>query len=189
MSQNPEDKLLELEVSDASRKIARVGNDYYVPQKFDDEGVPLTPETFDIRIHLKKLKLTDLAFLKVYRESGWDEDEALKKSGLSHDQAKRLITKLAVFKDEEERVRALADIPSTTWITAKHVENILDGGKLEESERDSLKELAKMQGAYKTQATVNIQTNVFNMPSISAEQEAKLRSFADAIAVEAEDAA
>ena len=73
----------------------------------------------------------------------------------------------------------MADIHTPNWIAAKHVENVYEGGVLDDSERDSLKELAKISGAYKNTSTVNIQTNVFNMPKLSEEAMAKLKEFAD----------
>ncbi len=178
-------------LSDRSRSAKRVGNEVLVPLKFDEEGTPLTAETFDIRLHLKTLRQTDYQFLDAWRESGWNTDKAKEKLGLNDGQVARLVKKLEVFREEEARALQLAKIPTPSWIAAKHVENIYDGGQLEDSERDSLKELAKISGAYKTAATVNIQNNIFNMPKLSEEQMAKLREFADSQAnvVEGEIAA
>lgn len=167
-------------LSDRSRSAKRVGNEVLVPLKFDDDGTPLTPDTFDIRLHLKKLRQTDYQFLDAWRESGWNTEKAKEKLGLNDGQVMRLVAKLEVFREEEARALQLAKIPTPAWITAKHVENVFEGGTLEDSERDSLKELAKISGAYKTAATVNIQNNFFSMPKVSEEQMVKLREFADA---------
>jgi hypothetical protein len=177
----PRDEKKELvhQFSDSSRKVLKAGNEYLVPQKLDLDGNPLTPETFDARKHLKRLKLDDLRFLKTWREVGWNTGKAVEKLGISADRAKRLVKRLQVFRQEDEQVQALAKIPTLDWITAKHVENVYEGGNLEESERDSLKELAKISGAYKTASTVNIQTNVFNLPKLSPEAMSKLKEFAD----------
>lgn len=168
------------EFSDKSRSVEKAGKKFLVSTKFDSDGNPLTQETFDARKHLKRLSLDDLRFLKTWRDEGWDVQKAIEKSGINPDYSKRLIKKLQVFREEDARVKALSEIPTPGWIAAKHVENVYEGGTLEDSERDSLKELAKIAGAYKNQATVNIQNNVFNMPKLSDEAMAKLKEIADA---------
>lgn len=179
-----EEKALASEFSDKSRRVVRTGGRFLVPQKFDDEtGEPLTAETFDVRKHLKSLNLNEIRFLKIWRETGWNDAEAANKACLTDDQAKRLVRKLVVFKREEERVKALADVPTPEWITAKHTENVFEG-RLSDSQRDSLKELAKITGSYKQQ-NIQIQNNVFNLPALSPEQEAKLKEVYDTIAMDA----
>lgn len=168
------------DLNDSSRKVKRIGKQLLVPRKFDDNGEILDSSTFDASVHLKRLDLNDLRFLKVWRDNSWNTAKAQEVSGLTDPQVKRLVSRLAVFREEDARVKALSEIPTTAWITAKHVENVYDGGKLEDSERDSLKELAKISGSYKNTSTVNIQNNVFNMPRLTPEAEARLKEFADA---------
>jgi len=164
------------ELNDKSRRVARIGNRVFVPLKFDDEGNPLTNETFDPSKHLKALSLNDLAFLKAWRASGWDDKKACEVTHIEPESAKRLIRRLKPFKDEEARVKALADIPTPTWISAKHVENVSEGS-LDDSQRDSLKELAKITGAYKPlQQTVT--HNVFTM-SLPENLESEFKALAD----------
>lgn len=186
MQDKDETKKLVKEVSDRSHKPIQRGNAVLVPLKFDDDGELLNQETFDARKHLKRLSMDDLRFLKAWREAEWDTEKALEKTGIPGDKAKRLISRLQVFREEDAKTKALAEIPTPSWISAKHVENVYNGGEMEDSERDSLKELAKISGAYKTAATVNIQHNVFNLPSLPPEQEAKVRALADSLAIEAE---
>lgn len=177
-------KELAKEFTDKSRKPRISGKKVAIPLKFDEEGQVLTQENFDIRKHLKMLSLDDLSFLKLWRDSGWNDEEASSKSLLPPDRCKALVRKLVCFKQEEERIKALADIPTPNWITAKHTENVFEG-KLDDSQRDSLKELAKITGAYKTNA-IGIQINNFlQMPDLTPEQEAKLKSIGDSIASEA----
>lgn len=175
------------ELNDKSRKTKVARRKALVPLKFDSAGNPLTQETFDIRKHLKTLSLDDLRFLKIWRESGWNETEATQKSGIDPDSAKRLVRKLVCFKNEDERVKALADIPTPAWITAKHTENVFEG-RLDDSQRDSLKELAKITGSYK-QVGMGAQVNIFNLPALSPEQEKKVKEVYDTIAVEDQNAA
>lgn len=177
--QDPEETDLLTEVTDSSRKPLKRGNSVLVPLKFDDEGEPLTPETFDSRKHLKKLTMDDLRFLRCWRNEGWNTEKACELMAIDSEKVKRIVKKLEVFKEEDALTKALSEIPTTAWIQAKHVENIYQGGTLEDSERDSLKELAKISGAYKTQASVNQTINIFQMPKLSPEAAQKLKEFAD----------
>lgn len=186
MKQTSDARALLKEVTDRSRKPIQQGKDVLVPLKFDVDGELLTKETFDARTHLKRLSLDDLRFLKAWRDSGWDTEKALAAVGAPPDKAKRLVVKLQAFRDEDAHTKALAEIPTQSWISAKHVENVYNGGQMQDSERDSLKELAKIAGAYKTAATVNIQHNVFNIPALTRDQEARVKALADSLAVEAE---
>ena len=179
MKKKDEEKTLVKEVSDRSRKTLTQGNTVIVPLKFGDDGVLLDENTFDARKHLKRLTMDDLRFLQAWRASGWDTEKVRGERGLTVDQVKRLVGRLSVFREEDARTKALAEIPTASWITAKHVENIYEGGRLDDSERDSLKELAKISGAYKTQTAVTNQINIFQMPRLSPEAAAKLKEFAD----------
>ncbi len=53
--------------------------------------------------------------------------------------------------------------------------------RLPDSQQKSLAELAKIEGAYKQQA-VTTQINVFNLPPLTPEQEAKLKPVFDTLA-------
>lgn len=184
MQKDEETKQLLTEVSDRSRKPIHRGKEVLVPLKFDDDGELLTQQTFDARKHLKRLSMDDLRFLKAWREAEWNTEKACEKTGFEIKKAERLAKRLQVFRDEDAQTKALAEIPTPSWISAKHVENVYNGGEMEDSERDSLKELAKISGAYKTAAVVNIQHNVFNLPSLAPEDEAKVRALADSLAIE-----
>jgi hypothetical protein len=177
-----EKKALLRSISDKSRQAQASGRRALVPLKFTEDGSPITAENFNPVKHLKSLSLKDLAFLKAWREYGWDSEKAMKKMDLEEGQVKRLVAKLQVFKDEDERIKALADIPTTPWIAAKHTENVF-AGNLEDSQRDSLKELAKIVGAYKPTTTVNV-TASLKMPELSPEQAKAAREFFDTIAEE-----
>jgi hypothetical protein len=179
MRHQDESKRLVQEFSDKARKVLKTGPNYLVPQKYSDDGTPLDSNTFDARKHLKRLSLGDLRFLKTWRDAGWDVIKVREVTGLDEAKIKRLVRKLQVFKNEDARTQVLADIPTASWIAAKHVENVYNGGELEDSERDSLKELAKIAGAYKNTSTVNIQNNVFALPKLTPEAMEKIKSFAD----------
>ena len=166
--------------NDGSRKITLRGQSAVIPLKFDKNDLPVSEKTNAKDLILKRLSLEDIEFLYHWRLTEFkDAPAACTKANISIEHAERLTKKLACFKEEDAKVKALAEIPTPSWIAAKHVENVFDGGTLEDSERDSLKELAKMSGAYKTQASISFTQNVFNLPKISAEAEAKLREIAD----------
>lgn len=177
--QDPEEHDLLQEVTDRSRKPLLTGNTALIPLKYDDEGDLLTPETFDVQKHLKKLTMSDLRFLQSWRKHGWNTDKACDELAVPIEKVKRLVAKLEVFREEDARTKALSEIPTPAWIQARHMENLCQGGVLEDSERDSLKELAKISGAYKTQASVNQTINIFQMPKLSPEAAQKLKEFAD----------
>ncbi len=171
-------------VNDASRHITIRGKQAIVPLKFDEDGEPSTDST---RIY-KRLSLNDLRFLQAWKQADWDVAAAVAKCGVPEDKAERLIKKLSCFREEDARVKALCEIPTPSWIKAKHVENFYEGGTLEESQHKSLQELAKIEGAYKQQA-VNTQINVFNLPELPPEQAAKVKEVFDTIAMKESDVA
>jgi hypothetical protein len=173
--------------SDRARRSVRVGKTTLIPAKFDKQGVPVGPQTKDPVKLIKMLDQRELMFLNLYRSTGWNVNETMLKSGLSETECKRILRKVEDLKDEEPRIKALADIPTTPFIMAKHMEN-LDKGSLNDSQRDSLKELAKIQGSYKNTNQINIQNNVFNLPKVDPETAAKLKAIGDA-AVDVEQVA
>lgn len=171
------EKNLENIVNDGSRKIKIRGREAIVPLKFDEEGAPATVD----RLLFKRLTLQDLRFLQDWRAAEWDTQKAIEKSGLTPEKAERLIKKLVVFREEDAKVKALAEIPTPDWIKSKHVENIYNP-TLEESQQKSLSELAKIEGAYKNTAKINIQNNTFQMPVLDEQGMAELKALGDRLA-------
>lgn len=174
-----ENLLRDAGINDKARKVSLRGKQVIVPLKFDEEGNPATVD----RLIFKRLSLVDLRFLATLRQCTWDIEIAIEKSGLDRPRAERLVAKLAVFREEDARVKALCEIPTPDWIAAKHVQNVYEGGALDDSSHKSLQELAKIEGAYKQQAP-QTQINVFNLPSIPADKEAELKKVFDTIAEE-----
>ncbi len=170
---------LEKVVNDRSRKVRIRGRRLIVPLKFDADGNPATID----KVIIKQLSLNDLRFLKAWKDSGWDIQKARSAFDWPDEKIQRLVRKLQCFREEDAKVRALCEIPTPDWIAAKHVENIYDGGALADSQQKSLAELAKIEGAYKQQA-VTTQINVFNLPPLTPEQEAKLKPVFDTLAEE-----
>ena len=171
-------------VNDASRKVTIRGKQTIVPLKFDEDGEIATPE----RLVIKRLSLSDLRFLKSWREKNWDLDAAISELSIDRPKAERLAKRLACFRNEDYKVKALASIPTPEWIAARHVENIYEGGNLEDSQHKSLQELAKIEGAYKQQAP-STQINVFNLPDLPPEQARQVKEVFDTIATKENDVA
>lgn len=171
-----ENLLRDAGINDRSRRVTLRGKEVIVPLKFDEEGNPATAD----KLIFKRLSLLDLRFLGALRKSQWDIDGAVSATGVSREVGERLIKKLACFREEDARVRALCEIPTPDWIKSKHVENFYEGGTLEDSQHKSLQELAKIEGAYKnTNVNLSVTQNVFNLPKYDAETEAKLKAIAD----------
>lgn len=165
-------------VNDRSRRITIRGKQAIVPLKFDEDGNPATVD----RLIFKRLSLTDLRFLSLWRSKNWDVQSTIAEMGIPESRALRLIQKLACFREEDAKVKALCEIPTPSWIKSKHVENFYEGGVLQDSQHKSLAELAKIEGAYKNTSQINIQNNVFQMPSLTAEQQAELKALGDRLA-------
>ena len=175
---------LEKVVNDRSRKIKIRGKTAIVPLKFDEAGNPATAD----KLIFKRLSLNDLRFLRELRANSWDVTKASEISGIAIEKGEALIKKLACLREEDARVKALCEIPTPSWIAAKHVENFYEGGRLKDSQHKSLQELAKIEGAYKTTATLNLTQNVFSLPKLTLEVEAKFKQLAEE-AMDAEEVA
>lgn len=165
---------LERVVNDRSRKVKIRGKQVIVPLKFDEEGQPATQD----RLVFKRLSLLDLRFLQLWRKADWNIEKAIQESSLPRPTVERLIKRLACFREEDARVKALCEIPTADWIAAKHVQNVYEGGTLEDSEHKSLQELAKIEGAYKNNVSLSVTQNVFNLPKLDPDTEAKLKAIA-----------
>lgn len=183
MPNDRERRALVKTVTDASRQVKLRGSQVIIPEKFDRHGKVVTDETPKADWVFRRTTQYDLAFLALWKESGLTEDidSVAKKANLTHDEAARLIKKLAWFKIETDRIKAIADVPTPAWITAKHLENVQEGGTMNDSQHRSLQETAKIVGAYKPTQSVNVQINL-EKPAWTPEQEAKLREVYDTFA-------
>jgi len=179
-----EDKALRRHFRSKSRNVARHRDKTAVSLRYDDSGKPLTEETFDARKHLKLLDQNDWRFLEAWKRHDYNSEKAGHELNLSDYSVKALVKKLEPFRLEELHDKALAQIPTSTFIQARHVENLYQPieKKLSDSDQKSLQELAKIQGAYKNTNQINIQNNVFQMPSMTPEQQAELKALGDRLA-------
>jgi hypothetical protein len=171
-------------INDRARKVKLRGKQVIVPLKFDEDGNPATTD----KLIFKRLSLVDLRFLAVWRHAGWDVEKAIAEVQLPRERVERLVRRLQCFREEDARVKALCEIPTPDWIAAKHVQNIYEGGTIQDSEHKSLQELAKIEGAYKNNLQVTVTQNVFNLPKYDPETEAKLKRIADEEAMLIQDA-
>jgi len=178
MTDNEEVEKLARGFKDKARGVVRVGKNAYVPHKLDDDGEILDKASFDAKKHISRLNLNDLRFLQLWSENKWDNEATAAKSDLAPDQLEKTFKKLQYFKTEDARILALAKEATPERILAKDMENV-EVESLTDSQHKSLDRVAKIIGAFKTSAAVNIQQNVFNMPKLSPETMAKLKEFAD----------
>jgi hypothetical protein len=173
-------------VNDASRKVSIRGNQAIVPLKFDEDG---EPATFDKTIY-KRVNRNDLRFLALWQETDYSEDiEVLrKKTNLPESRIKWFCNKLDCFKQEDLLTKAVCKIPSVNHIKARlHINSYTD--ELTDGQRDSLKELAKIGGAYKNVSSVNVNVvHSLKLPALKPEEEAELRRLGDSIATTVEAA-
>ncbi len=159
-------------VNDKARRIKIRGNHAIIPLKFDKDGNPAKKSRWTI----KQFSLEDLRFLQALRKADWDVEEARRAASIPLEKAERLVRKVACFREEDARVKALCEIPTPEWIAAKHVENVYDGGTMQDSEHRSLQELAKIEGAYIQ--SLQAQVNIFNLPPLAPEVESELKALA-----------
>ena len=167
-------------VNDSARKTVFRGAAAIVPLKFGKDKKPATLAT----LILKRLNRHDLQFLSLWQESGYSEDIHLlcEKTGLPMARVEWFCRKLDAFKKEDQRIKSLCAIPTPDFVAAKNVEGFYTDS-FSEGQRDHLKELAKITGAYKQQAP-STQINVFNLPELPPEQAAKVKEVFDTIALE-----
>ena len=175
--------------SSRTGRVLKNGATFRIPKKYKDDGSVVTAQTFDARKDYKKLNLNDWAFLQVWQRNDYNEEKTRLELNLPDYDVKKLVKKLDAFKTEDIKDRALAQVPSTAFVQARHVENVLGGEPLDDSKRDSLKELAKINGSYKTNLQVNVQQNFFQMPKMTPEQEQAASVFFDTLAIEESHAA
>lgn len=174
-------KKLASAVNDGTRHITITGKEAIVPLHYDVDGKPVTEETPELKKVLKRLSLLDLHFLYYWRENAWNVEKAIVAANVPKETAARLVQKLNAFKVEALRDKTLADIVTPEHVTRRQLENSYTD-ELTDGQRDSLKELAKITGAYKQQAPTT-QINVFNLPTEDPETEKKLKEVFDTIAI------
>ena len=182
MPKKSEIKRFAKKFSDLSRKAILNGNTLVIPHKVKNSGVIVTHENFDARVDLSKLSLKDLAFLETWMDTGWDFEKTCRELGITEDQAKWSYNKVRYFEFEDKKVKALAKVPTPEFVAAKNLEGFYRDN-YSDGQRDHLKELAKITGAYKPTVSINAQVQL-EKPDWTPEQEAKLREVYDTIALE-----
>lgn len=177
MTLKDETKALVNTFSDSSRKIERIGRQFIVPHKFTPDGEVVSKDNYDQKTCLSKLSLDDLRFLSLWKTHKWDDDKTLKETGLSSDQAAKTFKKLAYFKVEDQRIKALAQEATPERVLAKDVEN-LDTGGLNDSQHKSLDRIAKAAGMFKTQSELTV-NHTIQVPKLDPAAWDAIRKIAD----------
>lgn len=189
MQDTDETRALVKQFSDRSRKTSRKGKQFIVPHKFTPQGDVLTNDNFNPKRDLSRLSLDDFRLLAALQKKGWDLKAACEDCQIDVEVAQRKLKKLSYFEFEDKKAKALAAVATPAFVTAQNVEGFYQD-HLTDGQRDHLKELAKITGAYKNTATqVNIQQNFLQVPQFTPEQEQELRKVFDTIATQPEQLA
>jgi hypothetical protein len=99
------------------------------------------------------------------------------------EQAEKTFKKLAYFKTEDARIKALATEATPERVLAKDIENI-ETGALNDSQHKSLDRVAKIVGAFKTNDSGAPSTINILQLNMTPEQEKATREFFDTLAVQ-----
>lgn len=169
--------------SDRSRKTRRVGSQFIVPHKFTPEGDVLDESNFNAKRDISRLSLDDFRLLAALQEKKWDFKAACESIQADPEKAPKRYKKLSYFEFEDKKSLALAAVATPAFVTAKNVEGFYTDN-LSDGQRDHLKELAKITGAYKNTTNVNVNFNAFVRPEMTPEDEKKTREFFDTIAID-----
>jgi hypothetical protein len=167
----------------ARKRPAKSANHYIVTHKFTPDGDVVDESNFNPKRDLSRLSVDDFRLLSALQEKKWDVKAAAESSGLDPAWAEKRLKKLSYFEFEDKKAQALAAVANPAFVTAKNVEGFF-ADNLSDGQRDHLKELAKITGAYKPTTNLNLNVNAFVKPLLSPEQEKATREFFDTIATE-----
>src|SRR3990167_1229893 len=184
MQDSDETKALVKKFSDRSRKAVRKGEQFLIPHKFTPDGSVIDESNFNAKRDLSRLSLDDFRLLAALQEKKWDQKAACESIGVDLQESQKRLKKLSYFEFEDKKALALATVATPAFVTSKHIQNIIEGGTLNDSEHKSLVEAAKITGAYKPTTTLNLSVSAFVKPQLSPEQEKATREFFDTIAPE-----
>lgn len=185
MQDSDESKPLVKQFSDKARKVTRKGSQFIVPHKFSPEGDVLDESNFNARRDISRLSLDDFRLLSALQDKKWDFKAACEALQVDPEQAAKRYKKLSYFEFEDKKSQALAAVATPAFVTAKNIEGFFTDN-LSDGQRDHLKELAKITGAYKPTTNLNVNVNAFVRPQLSPEQEKATREFFDTIATQVE---
>lgn len=180
-----EAKRLSEPLNDKARRAIVVGSRAIVPHKTKPNGEIVTSENFDVKVDVSQLNLRELRFLEVFRELGWDFERACERVGIDVIAGRKTYRKCLYFQQEDAYIRAKAKVPTPEYILAKDVDNVEGAGKIDDSQHKSLDRMAKITGCFKTTDGGTNTVNIFNLPKLTPEIEAKFKELAEQ-ALEAE---
>lgn len=183
MKRDEQPKDLIRKFSDRSRKTVKDGKQFIVPHKFTPSGEVLDESNFNAKRDISRLTLDDFRLLSALQEKKWDFKAACEFLDIDPAKAERRYKKLSYFEFEDKKAMALAAVATPAFVTAKNVEGFYTDA-LTDGQRDHLKELAKITGAYKNTTNVNVNFNAFVRPEMTPEDEKKTREFFDTIAID-----
>lgn len=178
MQDTDETKALVKKFSDRSRKTKRVGSQFIVPHKFSPAGDVIDTSNFDAKRDISRLSLDDFRLLAALQETKWDFKAACESIHVDQDVAQKRYKKLSYFEFEDKKAQALAAVATPAFVASQNVEGFYRD-HLSDGQRDHLKELAKISGAYKPTTNINVNHNVFQMPVMTPEEMKRLKDIGD----------
>ncbi len=176
----PEDegKTLVRKFSDKSRKATRTGNKFLIPHKFTPDGDVIDESNFNARRDISRLTLDDFRLLSALQEKKWDLKAACESLQIDLEAAAKRYKKLSYFEFEDKKAHALAAVATPAFVTSKNVEGFF-ADNLSDGQRDHLKELAKITGAYKPTTNINLNHNVVQISVLSPDEQKRLKEIGD----------
>lgn len=169
--------------SDSARKAAVVGRRVEIPKILDEEGevrdVWASPDS-RFRFNLRQAR-----FLRAYEKNELDLPKACEETKLDPEWAVRFLKTRQVvsYFDEKNRLKAIAEVGTPEWTKAKMIQGVT-GEWAPERENLAAKCLGMLKEIHfpKAIASLNVQNNTFQMPSLTPEQAAQARLLFDTIA-------
>lgn len=166
--------------ADGTRKPALVGQIAIIPKLFEDDGDLRT--TWATPDSTYKLSFAQLHFLKTFEDTQ-NLEKSCESAHRSLDWGKTFLAKhqeTGGYLWEKLKIKQISTVATPEWTKAKAVEGVMGTWKPDKAQVECLK-LVKDINYPKASFTIQNNT-VLQMPSMSTEDEAKIREFADRLA-------
>lgn len=158
-----------------------VGQTAIIPKLFEDDGDLRT--TWATPDSTYRLSFAQLHFLKTFEESQ-DIQKSCIAAHRSIDWGKDFLQKhqqAGGYLWEKLKIKQISTVATPEWTKAKAVEGIMGTWKPDKAQVECLK-IVKDINYPKASLTINQNNTYLQMPKMSAEEEAKVREFADRLA-------
>lgn len=176
----PQEKKKLLQHFSEGRKPAVVGQTAIIPKLFEDDGDLRT--TWATPDSTYRLSFAQLHFLKTFEDTQ-DLEASCIKAQRTVDWGKDFLAKhqtIGGYLWEKQKIKQLSTVATPEWTKAKAVEGVMGTWKPDKAQVECLKLVKDINYP---KAALMIQNNmVLQMPSMTPEEEAEVRKFADRLA-------